>query len=241
MFALPGRIPLLLAVGLALSGCINPAVTASKSPLQPPQMPPDSVAMDIIFVRVPLGDAEINGKMWDEIDEQHFPAELRERLLTSGIRVGLIGNQVPRPLAKLLALTDKPPGRNDVQQVRAADMAADAEETNHPIRRHLQMQAGHRNEIIASSVYEQLPVLIAEGGELHGKTYCQAQGMLAVKAFPQSDGRVRVELVPELHHDQPRRRFAGDQGMMRLRRPGPGGRSTTWPFPPCSHRATCWS
>jgi hypothetical protein len=25
-----------------------------------------------------------------------------------------------------------------------------------------------------------------------------------------------VELVPELHHDQPRRRFAGDQGMMRL-------------------------
>ena len=25
-------------------------------------MPPDSVAMDIIFVRVPLGDAEMNGK-----------------------------------------------------------------------------------------------------------------------------------------------------------------------------------
>ena len=37
-----------------------------------------------------------------------------------------------------------------------------------------------------------------------------------MRAFPQNDGRVRLELVPELHHDQPRRRFVGDQGMMRL-------------------------
>ena len=93
-------------------------------------MSPDSVAMDIIFVRVPLGDAEMNGKMWDEIDEQHFPAELRQRLLNSGFRVGLIGNQVPRPLAKLLELNDKPPS---ARRPCSRPCAADTEETNHPI------------------------------------------------------------------------------------------------------------
>ena len=37
-----------------------------------------------------------------------------------------------------------------------------------------------------------------------------------MRAFPLADGRVRFELSPELHHDQPRRRFVGDQAMMRL-------------------------
>ncbi len=37
-----------------------------------------------------------------------------------------------------------------------------------------------------------------------------------MKSFPQPDGRVRLELVPELHHDQPRQRWVGNQGMFHL-------------------------
>ncbi len=211
MPSLPGRIPLVIAVGLVLSGCLNQAIRTKPS-LPPPQMSPDSVGMDVVFVRFPLGDAELNGKLWDDVDEQHFPARLRQELARNGFRVGVIGNQVPPPLAKLLELAGKPPSRDVVQEARAADM----EGANHPVGRHLQMRAGSRNEILASGVYEQMPVLVREAGELDGQTYRQAQCILAAKAFPQSDGRVRVELVPELHHDQPRRRFVGDQGMMRL-------------------------
>jgi hypothetical protein len=213
MPALPGRIPLVLAAGLALCGCINPAMKTTTSSLPSTQMSPDSVVVDILFVRCPLGDAELNGQsLWNDVDEQYLPAQLRRRLARNGIRVGLVGSQVPPPLAKLLELAGKPPTRDAVQQANAADMEA----ANHPIARHLQMRAGHRNEIIASGVYDQLPLLITEAGELRGQTYSQAQGILAAKAFPQSDGRVRLELVPELHHDQPRRRFVGEQGMMRL-------------------------
>jgi hypothetical protein len=211
MSLLPGRIPLLVALGLVVSGCVNPALRPAPS-LPPAQMPPDSVGMDVIFIRFPLGDAELNGKLWADVDEQHFPAQLRRELARNGFRVGVIGNEVPPPLAKLLELADKPPPRDAMQEARPADM----EDANHPIGRHLQMRAGGRNEIIASGVYEQMPLLVREGGELHGQTYSQAQGIFAAKAFPQSDSRVRVELVPELHHDQPRRRFVGDQGMMRL-------------------------
>ena len=111
----------------------------------------------------------------------------------------------------MLELSDKPP-RHDVQQTVAADMEAN----NHPALRHLQMRAGRRNEIITSGIYESLPVLVSEAGDLRGQTYSQAQGILAASAFPLADGRVRLDLVPELHHDQPRPRFVGDQAMMRL-------------------------
>ena len=46
--------------------------------------------------------------------------------------------------------------------------------------------------------------------------YLLTQGAGRVKAFPQSDGRVRVELVPELSHDEPRQKFVAGQGTLRL-------------------------
>ena len=84
-------------------------------------------------------------------------------------------------------------------------------------RRHLQTRAGQGNEILASSIYPELTVLLRKGDQLSGHTYCQAQGVFAAKTFPQPDGRTRLELVPELHHDQPRPRWdVGNQGVLRL-------------------------
>ena len=206
------RFRLLFLAAVLLAGCETLQTTPGKSPLRPAQMTPGSVAVDIVFVRCPLGDPAVNGKMWEEIDEQHFPAELRQRLARNGFRAGVIGTKVPQALAKLLELNEKPPRGDQIHEAHPADMEAN----KHPIQRRLQMRVGNRNEIIASSVYEQLPVLLCEGGELRGQTYAEAQAMLAVKAFPLADGRVRFEFTPELHHDQPRRRFVGDQAMMRL-------------------------
>ena len=68
----------------------------------------------------------------------------------------------------------------------------------------------------ASGVYPQLPVLVCESGQLSGQTYNEAQGVFVVTSLPQPDGRVRLELVPELQHDQPRQRWVGNQGIIRL-------------------------
>ena len=69
------------------------------------------------------------------------------------------------------------------------------------VQRHLQLPAGQRSEIIASGVYAQLPVLMCESGERLRSDLQPGQGMFAVKSVPQPDGRIRLELVPELHHD----------------------------------------
>jgi len=64
-------------------------------------------------------------------------------------------------------------------------------------------------------------VLVRESDRLGGRSYAKAQGALGIAAHPQPDGRVRLDLVPELHYGEAGQRFVGDQGVFRLdtRRP----------------------
>src|SRR5437879_3952112 len=71
----------------------------------------------------------------------------------------------------------------------------------------MQLPARRRGEIVASDVYASAAPLLYDDGQLRGETFDQCQGMIAVKAVPQDDGRVRLEFVPELHHGEAQRRF----------------------------------
>jgi hypothetical protein len=175
-------------------------------------MSADSVVLDLFFVRYPFGDSDVNEKLWEEIDEQHFPADLRERLARNGFRAGLVSGQMPTELSKLLQLSDKSsPG--DVASETNLD---DVESQGCVMRQHLQLRAGHPSQVVASGIYPQLPVLMCESDQLCGQTYEQAQGIFEVKSLPQPDGRVRLELVPELHYGEARQRWIANQGMSYL-------------------------
>ena len=207
----PSRRQFILLALLALAGCSAP-LQKGKSPLLPTQMSSDSVALDIFFVRYPFGDPTVNEKLWEEIDEQHFPPDLRERLARNGFRIGLVGGQMPMELSKLMELSNKPAASAAAAEVKVDEL----EPKPRVMRQHLQLRAGHPGEIIASAVYPELTVLINESGQLCGQTYSQAQGIFVVKSLPQPDGWVRLELVPQLYYGQPRQRWVGGQGMQYL-------------------------
>jgi hypothetical protein len=211
MCCLSGRTVLLTLAVLALSGCTAP-LKKGKSLLTPAQISPDAVVLDVFFVRFPLGDAEANDGLWREVDEQHFPAELRRRLALNGFRAGLVGGRIPATLFRLLELDDKPPATSGATEVKISQLAAEPR----VLRRRMTLRNGVGGQIIATEVYSQLSVLMSQSGELCGQTYSEAQGLFAVTAFPEADGRVRLELVPEVHHDQPRQRWVADQGVLRL-------------------------
>jgi hypothetical protein len=206
---LDSRIVLAALVSLA-AGC-QTEQPKKASVLQSTQMSPDAVALEILLVRLPPKSAELHRKVWGEVDEQHLPAELRQLLARNGFRAGVLG-QMPSALADVLAMQDKAPAAGEPQKLGLADF----EGPPRVMPRLLQTRAGQRNEIVASGVYDDLPVLLSEDGELCGRTFHEAQGIFALAAFPQADGRVRLELVPELHHDQSRPHVVGDQGMWRL-------------------------
>lgn len=209
---------LLLLLVSTLGGCKFPALRPGKSPLTPARMSSDSIVLEMFFVRFPFGDVTANETLWEEIDEQQFSPDLRRRLAENGFRIGVIEGQMPVELSKLLELNLKPDeeaeegseNKTEVTKIESFD------EEPRVVHRRLQIRPGQRSEIIASAVYDELPVLMCSSGQLSGQTYNQAQGMFEVKSHPQPDGRVRIELVPELHHDQPRQRWVGRQGMLRL-------------------------
>ncbi len=194
-----------------MAGCGTPLHKA-KSPLMPAQMSPDSVVLDIFSVRCPFDDATVNEKLWEEIDEQSLPRELRERLTLNGFRVGFVSGQMPMELSKLLELSDKPAPGGDMAETKSDDLTIQPR----VMRRHLQLRAGLRGEVVASGIYPELPVFVSEPGQLCGQTYNDAQGIFAVKSFPQPDGRVRLEVVPEMHHDHPQQRWVSGPGMAYL-------------------------
>ncbi len=201
----------LFAALCALSGCARLPQQTAELPLQPAHMSADSVVIEVFFVRCPPGDVRLNRELWEEVDEQPFPAEVRQRWVANGFRAGLVYGHIPVVLSQLLELAGKPPQEGVVgTEVGALEPEPTV------MRRHLQARPGRRNEIVASSVYHSLPVLIAEQGDVRGRTYRQAQGMLALKAFPEPDGRVRLSLIPELHYEQARQRWVGRQGMLHM-------------------------
>ncbi len=134
---------------------------------------------------------------------------------------------MPTELSKLLELSNQPPpeaeekgkdkdaGKSDGKAGGKADKVEDFTDQPRVVHRRLDIRPGQRGEIIASGTYDQLTVLLCESG-LSGKTYNQAQGIFEIRQFPRPDGRVRLQLVPELYHDQIRQRWVGSQGMLRL-------------------------
>jgi hypothetical protein len=205
-----------VVLALSASSCA-PVQTQDRSLLKPAEMSPDSVVLDIFFVRFPFGDEQINRQLWKEVDEQHFTTEVRRELLRNGFRAGVVGTQLPTELAELLELTDEPAQSLEASEICLAELESDPAVT----RRHSQCRAGGRMEIAASPIHDELPVMVSEEQGLCGKSYPRAQGMLAVTPFPEPDGRVRLEVVPELHFGQTRQRPVATQCGFRLevRRP----------------------
>jgi hypothetical protein len=176
-------------------------------------MSPDAVVLEIFTVRVPPADEAGQGALWSEIDEQLVPAGVRRELARNGFRLGVVGMPMPTALERLLDLKDKPPPstENTIANLQS-------EPTERAVqRRRLQLRSGRRSDVVTSGIYDELPLLMRDDdGEVRGTTYHRAQGLLALRALAQGDGRVRLELTPELHYGEPQQRWTGDGGILRL-------------------------
>ncbi len=198
---------------VATAGSCSPLRPEGKSLLGRLQLPPDSVVLEIFFIRVPFGQPDANQVLWQQVDEQQLPNDLRRRLEQNGFRAGLISSQPPEVLSKLMELKDKPaPTPGMASQLKIAEM----DQEPRVVRRYLQLRFGKRSEIIASDVYDELPVLTREPGGVCGHTYPKAQGLLALQAAPEADGRERLNLVPEVHYGEPRQRYVGEGAALLL-------------------------
>jgi hypothetical protein len=183
-----------------------------RSPLTPAQASPDSVAMEIIWARFPVNDPVLNDAAWREIDETQIEPSVRRELIANGLRAGIVGASVPQEIAHVLHQ-----GESLTKSADTAAQRSDSLNTEPVIHgRTLRVRRNHRTEIQASEIYPTLQLLLSGSNELGGHTYEQAQAIYALRADPQPDRMVRVDLTPELHCGEPRLRFTGgEDGLLR--------------------------
>ncbi len=194
---------------LLTAGCTNWS-TSVDQPLKLPaaRMSPDSVALEVTFVRLPI-DKSLHQRLWADVDEQWLPAEARGHLSENGMRVGVVGPQLTEQLRELLEQ------KSTTQTLTAQDpLQIDVLARN----RRIQTRAGKRNEIVTGPPHAKLVVLHREpnGQRVRGNTYGEAQCVFATRCFPVGDGSARLELVPEVQHGKPRRQWIAGEGTFHL-------------------------
>lgn len=200
----------ILAVG---SGCARWVTNLPEetSKLPPPRMSPDSVVLELAFVRIPVTDQATNDAVWAEADEQHFPPELRRQLSANGLRMGVLGQELPQKLREALDAASA-----QALEDRSEDVATSDTEVNRAQRR-LQCRTGRRAKIVVTKTHAKLPLLTIEEGQIRGNELTNAQCLFAFKPYPQGDGRVRLDMTPEVEHGEMTTRWVGQEGSLMQR------------------------
>jgi hypothetical protein len=168
------------------------------------------VTLEVFFARFAAADDPPLDPAWNELDEQPIPVPVRQRLAQNGFQTGLAAGNLPIEMARLLKLQERAPAENDGRQT------VDLQSEPTVRRRLLQLRDGQPGYLAKSEVRDSLPVLWYREGQLQGRTFAQAQCMFAVTTSRREDGRVALELVPELHHGQATQQYSGEHGVFRV-------------------------
>lgn len=203
------RIVILLCIG-CISGCsLWKEEEKTKEPSYPaPPLVQDRIVVDVTFVHVPPDAEHLAEELWRDVDEQYLPTELRRRLTANGIRCGLIGSKYPDALEELLAHTE-----NKGQMDTELGAPRVGKTTG---KRRIQCRSGKRSQIITSETAPHMAVVTNDDGALRGRSCSNAHCEFSMRTFALGDGRVRIELTPEIHHGVPKQSIVGGENAFRF-------------------------
>ena len=192
-----------------VAGCAQwstpPDSELARLPL--PKLAPDSVVLEVTFVRIPEDREDFDARFWPEVDETVFDTDLRRRLAANGFRCGLLGSPPPTVLQEVL---DQQSPSELGDGVTTIEPGAEVVARSHRLR----SRAGNPGKIVVRStpVEHVAALTYDDDGHVRGESFEQGQFYFSLTSFPQGNGQVRVELTPTIEHGQPRSRFRGQQG-----------------------------
>lgn len=167
---------------------------------------PRTIPVELVFVRFDEHDSALRDELWNEVDEQAVADGLRRRLAVNGLRAGIVTGDLPPALAARL-LPDR------VETAGAAEPLTAQPALTH---RRLRLLPGRRGEIIAAAGIAELVLLETDDDKVRGGTFHDATSLFELTVRPAADGRVRVELVPEIKHGPLEKQWVGEDGVFRM-------------------------
>lgn len=200
-----------LACAVLAAGCRGPTILGiatgrtkpdpiGAKPAVAARTAPRTIPVDMRFVRFAATDEALAGEFWTFVDEQAIAADLRQRLAANGLRCGIVTAALPPHLAAWIT--------RPVEGTMADDPQVS--------QRLLRLLPDRRNEIVASAALPELVLLEHAAGTVRGGTFHDATALFELRAQPAADGRVRLELTPEIKHGPLERSWVGEDGMFRM-------------------------
>lgn len=165
--------------------------------------PPRTIALEVTFVRCDDDEVDLREAIWRHVDEQVIDDARRRALNANGLRAGVVTGHLPTEFAALLAASAAEPA--DVAGVDPARA-----------RRLLSLLPGRGGELVTAHRLPSLVLFEQREGEVRGATFHDATPQFTLDARPAADGRIRLELVPEVRHGPVEKSWAGEDGMFRL-------------------------
>jgi hypothetical protein len=171
--------------------------------------PPGGVALELFFVRYRAGDASVNTPLWSSVDDQQLPVDLRRRLAANGFLAGTLAAQPPPVIERLLnldehaAVSDTPPVIDPSRPSKV----------KHRLLEIYRREAS--SQIVLKGDKEPLPeltVLYSDEQAVRGRTFENAKGVFVTKVEPQPDGRVTLQLTPEIEYGEARQKMSPRDG-----------------------------
>lgn len=169
------------------------------------RLAPDSISLEVVFVRQPAIETLRDQALWNEVDEQSLPPNLRRNLAENGLRVGILGAQLPAAVRQLV-------DSGTTVDLQEGDAAGDGQFSYR--NRNMHLRAGRRGKIVAAKTSGLMTVLTCDEGGVRGHSLRDAQCLLGIRAFPQDDGRVRLEISPEIEHGELKSGWVGEEGTL---------------------------
>lgn len=165
--------------------------------------PPRTIPLEVTFVRCDDDDADHSEQLWRHVDEQVLDDARRRALNANGLRAGVVTGHLPAEFAaRLAASADEPADVAGIDPARA--------------RRLLNLLPGRGGELVTAHRLPSLVLFEQRDGEVRGATFHDATPEFTLDARPAADGRICVELVPEVRHGPVEKSWAGEDGMFRL-------------------------
>ena len=205
---------------LCLSGCRsasqlfpppkNKPLPGGGSMLTPLVSEAGTVTLDVFYVRCPYGDPVLNQELWMDVDEQVLSPQKRADLAANGFRAGILGNQIPTTLLRLMQDGDDETIRNKdgMTIVRLEDMA----NTPRVMRKTVPAKNNQRNDILVSEVLPTATVLFNENGVPGGETFDDAQAVFVVRTQTCGDGKIDISILPETQYGQVHQQYTREAG-----------------------------
>lgn len=205
-------------LALATLGCTSlvgcaPFKTPDDLPSQilpKPRLSPDSVILEIGYASLPLTEKAGYDEVWHLADEQSLALELRQELARNGLRCGILGKQIPERIRLVMDSQQKGADK------RSEDLDVGEVEVDRQTRR-LQCRAARRAKVLCSKRFDQLSLLMRENGAVRGRQLQQAQCLMAIKPYPLGDGRVQIDMLPEVEYGELKQQWVGGEGTLMQR------------------------